>query len=173
MEHIGDAISKDSNMYNVDVDAVLKEHADMVYKIALSQTRSRYDADDVFQEVFLRFVTHTERIASNEHAKAWLIRVTLNCCKKHYRLWMRDTVELPDDLPGITQEEHEIIETVSRLPQKYSIVIHLFYYESYSIREISTALREKESTIKSRLSRGRAMLREALKGEFGDRAKSV
>jgi RNA polymerase sigma-70 factor (ECF subfamily) len=157
------------NGYAVDVDSALREYADMVYKIALSQTRNRYDADDVFQEVFLRFVTHTERITSEEHAKAWLIRVTLNCCKKHFRMWRRDTVELPENTPSMMPEEHEIIDSVLKLPHKYSVVIHLFYYESYSIREISSLLREKESTIKSRLSRGRGLLRETLKGEFGDR----
>ena len=149
--------------FAVDVENALTKHADMVYKIALSQTRSKFDADDVFQEVFMRLVKSKNKIKSEEHLKAWLIRVTLNCSKNHFRMWSGD-VSLVGDVPDMTQQEHDILLYVMELPEKYRTVIHLFYYEELSIKEMSGALKIKESTIKSQLSRGREMLRERMGG---------
>jgi RNA polymerase sigma-70 factor (ECF subfamily) len=154
--------------YAVDVDAALREHSNTVYKIALSQTKNSNDADDVFQEVFMRLVTNSHKIVSKEHLKAWLIRVTLNCCKKHFKFWRTGNAELVEDIPYFTPEEHEAYYAVLALPQKYRTVIHMFYYEELSVKQISGILDTKESTVKSQLFRAREMLREALKGEFGD-----
>jgi len=159
--------------YVVDIDDALREHTDMVYKIALSQTKSSNDADDVFQEVFMRLLTHSHKILSQEHLKAWLIRVTINCCKKHFRIWRRGDAEIVEEIPYFTPEEHEVYYTVQELPQKYRTVVHLFYYEEMSIKQISDALKTRESTVKSQLFRAREMLRETLKGEYGHNAQSV
>ena len=156
----------EQNPYTVDADSALRDHADMVYKIALSQTRDRNDADDVFQEVFLRLVEHPQKITSAEHLKAWLIRVTLNCSKKHFRTWRIRSAELAEEIPYIAPEEHEVLYAVMELPHKYRTVIHLFYYEELSIKQICEALDAKESTVKSWLRRAREMLRESLKGEY-------
>lgn len=160
-------------IYTVDIDAVLRQYSDTVYKIALSQVKNKNDADDVFQEVFLRLVKNSKPISSSEHMKAWLIRVTINCCKKHFKRWSSKTAELLEDIPYVTPEEHDIYYAVLELPPKYRSVIHLFYYEDLSIKQISDILNLKETTVKSQLSRGRDKLKEKLKGEFGDYVKSI
>ena len=161
------------DIYAVDTNAALREHSDMVYKIALSQTKNKDDADDVFQEVFMRLITSSGKITSEEHLKAWLIRVTLNCCKKHFKFWNKGHAELIEDIPYITAEEHDILHVVLDLPQKYRTVVHLFYYEELSVKQISRALNTKESTVKSQLFRAREMLRGKLKEEFEDIVQSV
>ena len=145
--------------FAVDVEVALHKHSDMVYKIAFSQTKSKHDADDVFQEVFIRLVKHKEKIMSEEHLKAWLIRVAINCSKNHFKMW-KAVMPLDEDIPYVTPEEHDVLCAVMELPAKYRTVIHLFYYEELSVKEISSSLNIKESTIKSQLSRGRDMLRE-------------
>lgn len=153
-------------MYTPDVQNALNDYADMVYKIALTQTKSKYDAEDVFQEVFLRLVSDASNITSEEHLKAWLIRVTLNCCKKHFSMWNKKTVELTDDVPSeasVTETERlYILDAVMNLSPKYRAVIHMFYYEDMTISEISNILQIKESTVKSQLNRGRSLLKETL-----------
>jgi len=152
--------------YTVDIDSAILDYSNTVYKIALSQTKNKNDADDVFQEVFMRLVSHSHKIQSDEHLKAWLIRVTLNCSKKHFRLWRTGNEELTEDVPYIMPEEQETMQAVLDLPLKYRTVIHLFYYEELTISEISKVLEVKESTVKSQLFRARGILRETLKGEF-------
>lgn len=151
------------------VDGLLDRYSDMVYKLALSQTKNAADAEDVFQEVFLRLVKTGARFESGEHAKAWLIRVTLNCCRNLWRsAWFRHTVPLDENLAAEEPEEIGVLEAVSELPFRYRAVIHLYYYQNMPVKEISEALHVKESTVTSRLCRARALLRRKLKGEFGD-----
>lgn len=151
-----------------DIDDVLREYSDMVYKIALSQTRNSENAEDIFQEVFLRYVKAGTEFENEEHKKAWLIRVTINCCKKlHSSSWFRHTVPINDNIEFTSKEKSDIFYAVSELPFKYRIVIHLHYYEDLSAKEIGAALSLKESTITSQLCRARNMLKEKLKGEYG------
>jgi RNA polymerase sigma-70 factor (ECF subfamily) len=144
----------------------------MVYRLALSQLRHKADAEDVFQDVFLKFVKSGKSFESGEHIKAWLIRVTINCCNKlRTTAWFRHTVPLSDnDMPEAvyetSPEKSEVYNAVLELPQKYRAVIHLFYYEDMSVAEIGKVLDTKTSTVTSRLTRARQMLREKLKGEY-------
>jgi len=153
--------------YTPDVNAAVTQHADTVYKIALARTGNQNDANDVFQEVFLRLVMHVDKISSDEHMKHWLIRVTINCCNKHFKLWRSHTTDIPDLSVPFEPEEDDIYQAVLKLPPKYCNVIHLFYYEQLSIKEISEVLKLKETAVKSQLSRGRDKLREMLKGASG------
>lgn len=151
----------------VNVESVLEKFSDTVYKVALSQTRNRADTEDVFQEVFLRLVRNKKEILSDEHMKAWLIRVTLNCCKKQFRSASRHkTSELTEEIPYIPPEELGLYHEVLALPEKYRIAIHLFYYEDMPVEEIARAIGTKSSTVKSHLFRGRQLLKEKLKGEY-------
>lgn len=147
------------------------QHANMVYRLALLQMKNKSDAEDVFQEVFLRLVQHQDKISDEEHLKAWLIRVTLNCCKKQFdSAWRRKTVSMEEQKEAGYEEEYEenvIYKEVQNLPEKYRTVIHLFYFEEYSVKEIGEITGQKESAVKTQLSRARGILKEKLKGEFG------
>lgn len=142
---------------------VVEKYFDTVYRLALSQTRDKYKADDVLQEVFLRYIRSNKSFDSEEHIKAWLIRVTINCCKSVFTSpWFKKTVPLSEDLVFEAPEQEDVYFAVAKLPQKYRAVIHLFYFEDLSVKQISDILKIKESTVKSQLRRGREMLKNIL-----------
>ena len=151
------------------LDEVVERYADMVYRLACAQTGSRDRADDVFQEVFLRLVRRDPAFASEEHRKAWLLRVTLNCCKKlGTSAWRRRVLPL-ERLPEREQtDDFEAValrDALARLPEKDRAVLNLFYGEGLKAEEIGELLGEKASSVRSRLSRARALLRREWGGE--------
>ena len=144
----------------IDVEEALQTYGDMVYRLALVQMKNRSEADDVFQEVFLRLVRYKDRIQGEAHLKPWLLTVTVNCCRKQFdNAFRRRTVPMDREIGR--EESYEM-----GLPDDYRSVIHLFYYEQYTVREIGEILDISESAVKTRLSRARGMLKETLKGEF-------
>lgn len=162
---------------------IIDQYSDMLFKIAYLRLKSVQDAEDVIQEVFYQYLKRTEGFSDGEHEKAWLIRVTLNACHKVWRsAWSRhrsdeDVVlyeNFADDSsqPGPEEnlvaavESRMLLEAVGTLPAKYRDVIHLFYYEEMSVREIAVATGRKESTVTSQLTRGRELLRKILKEEY-------
>ncbi|MBL1229257.1 sigma-70 family RNA polymerase sigma factor [Enterococcus sp. BWB1-3] len=153
-------------------EELLDEYADMVYRIAFVQMKQSSDADDIFQEVFLRLVEHIHTLKSKEHAKHWLIRVTINCCKKYFDTsWSKKRVGMDEYLleqKTISQDENveNLLEACLSLGEDQRTVIHLFYFEGYSVREISQLLELSESAVKTRLSRARDALRLKMKGDF-------
>ncbi len=152
---------------SVSKQHIIEKYFNTVYKLALSQTKSTASADDVTQEVFLRYIKSEKDFESEEHLKAWLIRVTLNCSKSTFTSsWFKKTVPLSEevDIPVEMQEKSDIYYAVLELPPKYKAVIHLFYYEDLSVSQIAKYLNQKESTVKSQLHRGRELLKEKLKG---------
>lgn len=148
-------------------EAVLSRYAAMVYRLAFARTGNRYDADDVLQEVFLRYIRSKPAFAEEEHRKAWLIRTAINCSKSLMTsAWFRNTTPLDDTLLSEMKDHSEVYYAVLTLPVHYRTVIHLFYYEDYSIEDIARLLKSKPSTVKSQLHRARNLLREQLKGEL-------
>jgi len=152
-------------------------YSDMLYKIAYLQLKNSEDAKDIVQEVFYQYIKNQKEFESDEHEKAWLIKVTLNGCKKLWRsAWFRHTEGLPrQDMPSESYLEKEImerekrrilLEEVWKLPRKYREVIHLFYFEEMSVKEISVATGRKQSTVTSQLTRGREILKKRLKEEY-------
>lgn len=160
----------------ITAQGAIDRYADMVYRLALSQMKNRMDADDIFQEVFVRLVSHIQELESWEHVKAWLIRVTINCARKHFdQYWnknvgyIEDTERLEDEAAEFEMpEEHPVRAAVSRLPSKYRTVVHLYYFEELSIAEIAQLTGQKESTVKSQMHRAREMLKELLGEEIED-----
>lgn len=154
------------------IDQVLCTYSDMVYRIALTSTKQKFDADDIFQEVFLAFFKSNIHFESEEHIKYWLIRVTVNFCKKYHRsAWQKKTVPLDTALQlsaCMTEQEFAVYDAVCRLPVKYRTVIQLFYFEDMTVDEISRVLHRKDTTVKSQLARARGKLREMLKGDYFD-----
>lgn len=157
----------------ITAEEVIDRYADMVYRLAVSQVKKQADAEDIFQEVFIRLVRHIGEIQSMEHARAWLITVTTNCARKHFGNYWNKNVSLTEkaeeiqkDEEGYEQVEREtgspVLEAVGKLSPKYRGVIHLFYFEELSIAEIADVTKQKESTVKSQLFRAREMLKEIL-----------
>ena len=151
-------------------DEVVRFYSPMVYRIALTKTRSSHDADDIFSEVFLKLVANKKPFESEEHRKAWLIRVTVNCCNSHFVAPWRKNVDsmddymlsqIPDESSEVDRhsENEDVYAQVLRLPSNLREVIILFYYEGMSVREIASTLNESEANVKKRLSRARQKLK--------------
>lgn len=158
----------------ITAEEVIDRYADMVYRLALLQVKKQADADDVFQEVFVRLVRHIHKLQDWDHVKAWLIRVTINCAKKHFdRYWNKNVIFLDETEEMISEEkgyeeaegDGPVCQAVGRLPEKYRVVVHLFYYEELSVAQIAKATKQKETTVKSQLFRAREMLKTWLEGE--------
>jgi len=160
--------AKENNNAFTDVKAVFEKYADMVYRLAFVRTKNESDSDDILQDVFLRYMKVCHKIESEEHLKAMLIRITLNCSKSFLTSgWVKKTVELDDTLTyNDSYGESNVLVEVLKLPVKYRTVIHLHYYCGYSVKEIAGIEGTKEATVKTRLSRARAILKETLKEEI-------
>lgn len=121
-----------------DVDDVLSRYADMVYKIAFSHTKNKADADDVFQNVFLRYMRCQKVFQSEEHRKAYLIRTVINQSKTLFMsAWFKKTEPMSEELVFETEDDSDLYYVVLELPLKYRTVIQLHYYEDMSVRQIS------------------------------------
>ena len=146
--------------------AAAEQYLDMAYRLALNACGSAADAEDAVQDVFLRVLTHAPRFRDGEHEKAWLLRSALNRASD-LRRRRRDDAPL-DELANAAAESPDygpLLSAVRSLPEAYSAVIHLYYYEGYSIKEIARLLALPVPTVGTRLARGRERLREVLKEE--------
>ena len=148
-----------------ELEEVMGRYETMVFRLAYSYTRSRSDAQDLCQEVFLRYYCRRPIFTSEEHRRAWLLRVTVNRCKSHLSSWwVRRTVPLDDRIPMPEPEPLALDEALRQLVEKDRLVIHLFYYEECSIREIARMMRTTEGAVRTRLTRARQQLGRFLKG---------
>lgn len=174
-------------MDNRQYRQIVDDFADMVYRIALNQTRRVTDAEDVVQAVFLKlyekpptWLGDGKRGAAegDERLRAWLIRVTVNECKSLWRSLWRQRVELRDirdgdappfEEPAFAEPAHEALyAALGTLPEKCRIVVHLFYFEDMGTREIAEVLSIKEPTVRTRLVRARKLLKQSLKEAWED-----
>lgn len=153
-----------------DVNRVVETYADMVRRICLVHLKNMHDTEDVFQNVFLKYMLYKGSFENEEHEKAWLVRVTINACTDWLRSLSRrkwvplETVLEESDIQG--DASREVLEAVLQLPDRYRKVVYLFYYEGYSAVEIAGILGKKENTIYTWLSRAKGILREKLGGEW-------
>jgi len=152
-----------------DVGQVIEYYTDMVYRLAFARTGTKQDAEDVYEEVFLRFLKRKPKFESEEHRKAWFLRVTVNCSNTFLSsLWQKRTEGLSEEIP-FTEKRHQYLHLeLQRLPAKYRSVIHLFYYEELSVEEIGQVLNRKPATVRTQLTRARELLRGMLKEEDYD-----
>lgn len=151
--------------YKITASEAFKRHSDMVYRLAVARVKNKYDADDILQEVFLRFIKVKDKVENEEHLKALLIRITINCSKSLLTSsWFKRTEPLSENL-SVSDEYSDTLDAVLRLPQKYRTVIHMHYYMGYGIDEIAAILKSKPSTVKSQLHRARQKLKTDLEGE--------
>jgi RNA polymerase sigma-70 factor (ECF subfamily) len=157
-------------MLREDYERVVNRYSDMVFRIALNECKNKTDAEDVLQNTFLKLLQSRKNFNSEEHQKRWLIRVAINECHTLFSSPWRKKMELVDEITDMTSfetpEESELFAAVQTLPAKYRNVLYLYYYEEYSIREISEILKIKESTLQTRLMRAREQLKTKLEGAW-------
>lgn len=154
------------------VEELIECYQNNLFIAAFHICQNAEDAEDVVQETFIQYYTTNKQFDSEQHIRAWLLRVAINKAKNvNHTFWRRHKIPLEEYMETLTfetPESEELFESVMKLPEKYRIVIHLFYYEDYSIREIAEILQLSESNVKVRLSRGRTLLKQVLKEEWED-----
>lgn len=147
-------------------EETIRRYSGMVYRLAYAKTGSRPDADDVFQEVFLRYVRKRPVWESDDHAKAWFLRVTVNCANSLLASpFRRRSVPLLEESavpPPQPEAGADLARAVSRLPRAYREVVHLFYYEDVSCAQIAAVLHRREATVRMQLTRARRLLQQML-----------
>lgn len=147
---------------------ICTKYGDRLYAAAFNITRQRQDAEDAVQEALLRLYRSDKEFESEEHVKAWLIRVTINIAKSTCTsFWHRNRVpyeDYMDEIPFEEESDRDLMEAVLSLPDKYRIIVHLYYYEGYKTREIADTLKLSENTVKTRLLQSRKLLKNKLEG---------
>ncbi len=155
-----------------EVNHAVEKYADMIRRVCFYHLKNRTDTEDVFQNVFLKYMLYDKPFFDSEHEKAWLLRISINACKDYLKnFFRRNTVPLEalNEIAANEEEKNlEVLESVLSLPAKYKDAVYLYYYEGYSAAEIGKILGKKENTVYSLLSRGRTMLKEKLGGDGFD-----
>lgn len=150
-----------------DYARIVETYMDTIYRIAINYVKSVHDAEDVVQNTFAKLLTKKVVFQDEEHIRRWLIRVVVNECNNLCSsYWKRqvDSIEALGVEPEFTRQEYSgLYEAVRLLPPKCRIVVHLFYYEGYSGKEIADILHIREATVRTRLVRARKLLKEQLK----------
>ena len=160
--------TKSLSFVQLKAEEVLDKYGNDVLRISFSYLHNKEDAEDILQDTLLQYLKVNPTLESEAHLKAWLLRVAINLSKNKIksndvrRASSIDDLEIEDNKEDLSF----VWETVRNLPEKYREVIHLFYYEGYSIKEVSMILKKSEGTIKSLLNRGRKILKKELKGVY-------
>lgn len=150
----------------VDVDGALRRNAARVYRLVYARAHRKEDAEDLFQEVFVRYARSAPAFDSAEHEKAWFLRVSINCINSFYKKAEHRRAVSVEQVPegeAAPQDDFELL--LMALPEEYRVEVHLFYGERMSVREIAKTVGRSENAVRVRLTRARKMLRESLTGE--------
>ena len=144
-------------------EETVKRNLNRLLRTAVAIMGSKAEAEDVVQDTFMKLIEKQPDFESPEHETAWLIRVTVNLCKSRLRShWWQKIVPLLESHPVQYDEQTDIMQTILSLPAKYRTVIHLFYYEGYSTKEIASLIELREPAVRKQLTRARAMLKDIL-----------
>ena len=156
----------------VRTETLIHKYKDNLFAVAFNVCKSADDAEDVVQDTFVAYHTSKKSFENEEHIKAWLIRVAINrAINVNRSFWRKKSVPLDDYIETLaveTPEAKSLFTEVMKLPEKYRVPLHLFYYEDYSISDISKVLSISENNAKVRLSRARNALKDRLAEEWDD-----
>ncbi len=145
---------------SASLEHIVEKYTDLLLRITFIQMKQMQDAEDITQEVFVRLIEHKPVFESDEHMKAWLIRVALNLCRDHWKsAWYKRNVPLNDNLASFPPEVSDILQTVMQLPAASRQVVLLHDYVGYSLVEIASMTGQKISAVTTRLHRARKKLR--------------
>ncbi|MEY8381195.1 RNA polymerase sigma factor [Ileibacterium valens] len=159
---------KNKNM-KLSVEYLIPKYQDNLYQAAFSVLQNPADAQDAVQTTMIRYHYLNQEFEDEEHIRKWLFKTVINASKDIRRsFWRRNKVSLEETMASIEFEriqDQSLFQEVCSLPEKYRIVIQLFYYEEFTIQEISQLLSITQSNVKKRLSRARDKLRNVLEQE--------
>jgi RNA polymerase sigma-70 factor (ECF subfamily) len=149
-----------------ELEEIYKRNVNMIYRLCYMYLKNTDDAEDAVQSIFLKLL----KANNYEHEKAWLIVTTKNHCKDILKSWWKkrhiDFEHVPELSYRDDPDQSGVLEELLSLPEKYKTVLYLYYYEGYSVKEISNILSKKESTIQTQLATGRKHLKISLGGQY-------
>ncbi|MBQ4282740.1 MAG: sigma-70 family RNA polymerase sigma factor [Lachnospira sp.] len=168
-----------NNLRKEDIEALITRNKNSICKLAYCYVKNTDDVQDIYQSVFEKYLKYTPSFESEEHEKAWFIRTTINTCKNvcssawHKKVFAFQHDDLQQQIEAhqslCTTESNpmteKLLSSIMKLPDKYRVVIHLYYYEDYPTKEIARLIGSSVATVKTRLCRARDMLEQSLKSE--------
>jgi len=154
-----------------EMEKIYDTYKNTVYRTAYACCKNKSDAEDIMQETFIKRFTSELMFSDEKSEKAWLIKVTVNKCRDmfrslRYKIMLNSVPVEETEIPCENQEESKVYTAVMELPQKYRIVIHLYYYEGYSVKEIGRITGRNESAVQTQLYRARNILKKSLGEEM-------
>lgn len=153
--------SKESEGQSAELVQMVNEYSSLLYRTAYIYCKNSMDAEEIVQEAYLKYLNKKPCFASKQHEKAWFLRVTINLCKDYLRcFWNRNTERYEDHAAYEMDQSWMLLDMIQRLPEKYRLVIQLYYIEGYETTEIAGIIKKTESTVRTRLSRAKNMLKE-------------
>lgn len=153
------------------IDRLVDKYGNMILRLSYTYLKNRADAEDIVQDVFLKVVEKQPEFSDEVHEKAWLVRTASNMCKNKIKLfWNRNKYSIDDVAEIASYDKYDtdtdVFRTVMSLPEKYRVVVHMFYYEGYPTAEIAEMTGKTDQTVRSLLHRARAKLKIMLKEEY-------
>ncbi len=150
-----------------EIARLYNQYVNMVYQICFLYLKNKADTEDAVQTTFTKLLIQKKPFQSDEHVKAWLIRTASNICKNQLKHWWRKNEEINCyNEVGIQDKSDTTLESLLQLPEKYKTVIYMYYYMGYTSEEIAQILKQKHTTVRSLLRRGRERLKKMIGGEL-------
>ena len=167
MRKAGNTGLKTETAEQISAEELVARYSKTIYRIALARLGNHHEAEDITQDVLLKYIKADITFNDEDHRRKWLIKVAVNAVNSlATSAWKRHTADISEayEIPDSDSETQtiDIRSAVMQLPEKYRVPIHLFYYENFSVREIAEITSSSEGTVKSQLSRARAKLKELL-----------
>ncbi len=153
------------------IGSLVDKYGNMILRIAYTYLKNKADAEDTVQDVFLQIIDKNPIFNDETHEKSWIVRTTINMCKNKLNLfWNRNKCSIDDITEFANYDKYStdsnVLKAVLSLPDKYRLVVYMYYYEGYSTPEISKIIEKSDTTIRSLLHRARNKLKSILKEEY-------
>ena len=148
---------------NIIIEEIVEKYSNMIIQIAYQNVFNKSDAEDITQEVFIKLMKNIGIFASEEHMKAWIIRVTINLSKDYNKsFWNKNTTSIDEELKYYNKETQDTFKEIEKIKPEYRNIIYLYYYQGYKINEIAEILSMNSNTVSSYLTRARKELKNIL-----------
>ena len=151
-----------------DVETIIERYGDLLYRLCILMLKNESDAEDVIQETLIKFYRKAPVFEDADHEKAWLIRVATNECRDLLRFRVRHPLAEVEQIMVASEDSADsgILEALASLPEKYKLVLALYYVEGYKVEDIAKIIGRTSSAVKMRLQKGRRLLEKVYREDY-------